>query len=110
MKISEQLKAAKAKIASPANWTQELYAKDAEGVACRGNNPKATCFCSLGALQAVNNSYGDTASQPAINVLKTFMGGDVPEFNDSATHPQVMEAFDKAIMYATQLENMNENK
>lgn len=105
MKISDQLKAAKAIIASPSKWLQGAYAKDANGFACRGDNPQATCFCSLGALQAVNNCYSDAPSQPAISVLKQFMGGDVPEFNDSATHEQVMEAFDKAIA-AAEKENL----
>jgi hypothetical protein len=104
MKVSQQLKAAKAIIASPSKWLQGAYAKDADGFYMRGNNTNAVCFCSLGALQAVNQTDSDAPSQPAIAVLKQFMGGDVPEFNDSATHEQVLEAFDKAIAAAEEQE------
>lgn len=111
MKVSEILKAAKAVIEKPENWTQNFYAKDAEGFDVMGNDSLATCFCSLGAIQKIVN-YNDhpghgtspNEAKSAVELLnkvtKELSGMLMASFNDVATHDGVMEAWDKAIAQA----------
>ena len=51
MKPSQQLRAAKALISKPENWTQDEYAKNSDGDGTDVNDDDAVCFCALGAVQ-----------------------------------------------------------
>lgn len=48
--ISEILIGARALIADPAHWTQEVHARDKNGMPVVPTDPDATCFCADGAL------------------------------------------------------------
>lgn len=105
MKTSEFLIKAKSLIADPENWTQEDYARDSKGDGCFWNEPQATCFCSIGALYKVGGLEKRTYQLPynvkqSCDLLKQQMEGYVPAFNDSHTHEQVMQAWDRAIAQA----------
>lgn len=105
MKVSEVLTEAKALIVDPANWMQGDYTEVREG---------RTCFCSLGAIATVMMSYpesgvtwfGESTATPAARALRSVVGSSVQmhetfaPYNDSHTHSEVMEAFDKAIALA----------
>lgn len=102
MKTSEILIKAKELIANPVYWTQGDYSKEVNGV---------TCFCSLGAIGQVLFKdldsgvtwYGEVTGTQAADLLKAVVGCEIrtgetfAPYNDSHTHDEVMEAFDKAI-------------
>jgi hypothetical protein len=105
MTVVEILKAAKAKIENPDNWTQGFYAKDSDGNTVFGCNERAVCFCALGAVQAVVGDlithnlsanrawhYLDDAVRPGYNRIAVL--------NDKGTHAEVLAAFDRAIAEA----------
>lgn len=100
MKPSEILKAAKAVIENPDKWTQGAFARDTQGNRLPGGyGDEATCFCSLGAVEkATQLDWYDT---PDIVVyLEEAIDDQVAHFNDSASHADVMQMFDKAITLA----------
>jgi hypothetical protein len=112
MKTSEILRAAKAKIAYPSRWCKGVIAKDSNGkevVSGFGKEHNAVQFCSTGAvfysgtigtwrrtMEAAN--FLDTAS----GLPHTDVGSPRPaaRFNDTHTHPEVLEMFDRAIQLA----------
>lgn len=94
MKLSEQLKAAKALIEKPENWLQGKYS-DKNGI------QESTCFCSVGAIHRV---LGNGAHAPDRNALTQAVGKvmgtdytDVTTYNDTHSHAEVMTMWDKAI-------------
>ena len=104
MKHSEALKAAKAVIANPENWTQGWYYKYKNGTSCK-RYEDAECFCSLGALRKVNDCYDDYYLNGTLYLdlaLETLnvKAGSVFIFNDTHSHAEVMALFDKAIELA----------
>jgi len=105
MKTSEVLIQAKALIATPEQWTQGDYEKVVNG---------KPCYCSLGAIGQVSFSnpdsgvtwYGEVGGTQAAKLLRQVVLHDLPPdhtfapYNDSHTHAEVMEAFNKAIYLA----------
>jgi hypothetical protein len=100
MDAVEILKAAKAKIENPANWTQGEFARDENGnKLMSGYSEGAVCFCSLGAIEAViGTDFFD--AEKAYMTIDEVMGGSVANYNDNHTHEEVLSAFDKAIKLA----------
>lgn len=99
MKISEQLKSARALIDTPSKWLQGQYG---DGNASEFEN--STCFCSLGAIHRAmgNGMYAPDKNTLSIALGKA-MGGsweDISEFNDGNEHETVMAAWDEAIRLA----------
>jgi hypothetical protein len=102
MTTLETLKAAREKIADPARWTQDWFAKriDEDGTFkdTDATSSAAVCWCSSGAIRAVLgvDDFGfineDFAVPFGFNTL-----GDLENFNDTHTHPEVLRAFDEAI-------------
>lgn len=99
MNTVEILTKAKQLIADPLNWTQGDYTEERDD---------RTCYCALGAIGKVVgcNWWGDVHNGQPAKLLKTVVSGDLKEgetfapYNDSHTHSEVMEAFDKAIALA----------
>lgn len=56
IKPIEECKTVAELLASPERWIKNSWAKDAEGNAMFGNNPKAVCFCLGGAIHRI---YGE---------------------------------------------------
>lgn len=105
MKPSECLKAAKKLIENEENWIKGAYALDNEDNEVFGNDKKACKFCSLGALQCVQN----TTDLPSLYTYLKQVASPVSItwFNDENSHQEVMQMFDKAIELAEKDENEN---
>lgn len=96
MKYSDYLKAAKALIDSPEKWTQGEYWRDAEGNSV--DRPvDAACMCSMGALLATPGPAGPVACN---YLMEACNDQCVVEFNDTHSHAEVMQMWDKAIELA----------
>lgn len=101
MKTVDVLMKAKEIIQDPSNWMQGDY-----------SNPERTCFCSLGAIAEAlglcdeHHSDQHIDQHPASKLLHKVVGADLDsvytfaKYNDSHTHAEVMQAFDKAIELA----------
>jgi hypothetical protein len=98
-------------ITIPANWTQRAAARDGDGFGTGALNEVACSFCSVGAiLRAHGNLNHDSSStvghrlySDAIFILSRGMSEvdanstTVPQFNDTKTHSEVLQAFDITI-------------
>ena len=105
MKPSELLIKAQAVIADPRRWTQDVYAKDAEGQVTKTLSPDAVCWCSLGALEKVaheENANGACfAATEYLAVVSEECGySGISDFNDNSSHEVVMKVWDEAIKLA----------
>ena len=116
MKTSEILKAGKALIIDPKNWTQGAYFRNAEGAVIIRLSTEiipigVACMCSYGALRVVNNKpndfglIGEDYLRIAVNSIDNNTRA-VDIYNDHHTHSEVMELWDKA----TQLAEEDEKK
>jgi hypothetical protein len=79
-------------------WTQETYARTADGDGTDVDDPKASCFCSLGAIWAVSFAHGGQLG--AITAVERAMNsGNLVGWNDAPgrTKEEVLSAFDRAI-------------
>ncbi|KQS84282.1 hypothetical protein [Rhizobium sp. Leaf383] len=106
--IYSVLERAQSLIRDPKNWAKEAYARDENGsdVTERDCNlyeatdPRATCWCSVGAVLKVADLPISTDNHPALSLLEKAAGGSgpglIPEVNDGSTHAEIMALFDKA--------------
>jgi len=87
MKTYEVLEKALARIEDEKNWCQGSY------------GPKKGPNCAVGALvyAEATRSIHDRPVAEALVALGAFTGGSLVDFNDSRTHPEVVELFQKAI-------------
>ncbi len=104
MKVSEQLKAAKALIDAPEKWIQGASAIDANENHCSAQDVEAVCFCSIGAIARITGV--SSRFLPVRAYLKISMGDFISHFNDTHSHIEVMAMFDKAISLAEGDENV----
>lgn len=101
MNTVEILIKAKELIQDPANWMQGDYTEERDG---------HTCYCALGAIGKVIGAdwWSAVFNTQASKILQAVVSADIKEgetfapYNDSHTHSEVMEAFDKAIERAKQ--------
>jgi hypothetical protein len=105
MKTSEILRAAKALIEDPAHWVQGTYGRQTRESTehLLGDDPRTTCWCSVGAIQKVMGMYHEYTTEALLDkVSKNLHGVGIINFNDRATttHAQVMEVWDAAIAKA----------
>jgi hypothetical protein len=109
MKNSEILIAAKALIATPAQWTKDSCARDGNGRSVEGalvdegkiGFPGASCFCTYGAMyEVLGREPGKNCD--AWDYLEDAVGISPISFNDSPDrgHSDVLEMFNKAIALA----------
>lgn len=100
--ILDDLKAIKSLIEKPGSWIQNDYAKDEYGMTTHSNSPTAVCFCTLGAMKrtiAMGSHNVGNRRADVIEALERFMdGASIPDFNDHATHEEVIEVINKAIV------------
>ena len=107
MKTVDVLVKAKELIQDPTKWMQGDFTNDEQ-----------TCFCGLGAIASVSSlDYYQVNSSDAGNYLRLAAISlddhhdcelSFAPFNDSHSHTEVMQAFDKAIELATLKEIANE--
>lgn len=103
MKTSEILKAAKAKIADPANWIKGDSARNRDGWSVPAASDSAVCWCAIGAIWAVVEPTDKVTQTQAEKLLSTRGDGEgIGTWNDAptTTHFDVMRRFDLAIAQA----------
>ena len=91
-------------ISDPKRWTQGAYARDAHGRQTYWGDPAAVCWCASGAISkatkltpaqsAMNRDLVDQAQAELDSAIDHY---GVFTFNDSRTHKEVLEMFDRAI-------------
>lgn len=104
-------------IAKPENWTQECLSRDQTGETCSPEEPVATCWCSLGALTHVVRTLPQPKSDTNYRLRASdnyglahqlladaCPGGSVVKWNDSHTHPEVLDLWDQVIERTKQQE------
>lgn len=115
MTAADILKAAKARIADPANWVQTNYAVNAEGVSVGEADPEACKFCAKGAMYAALwASFSPDALLPEESrqafmigsallndaALQNYHRMSIISVNDDLGHDAVMRCYDAAIQEA----------
>ncbi len=96
--VKEVLITTKQRISNEKHWCQGALAQNADGKYIAPQDPRATNFCALGSLIALD--IEETTYYQAWDCLITELPGNVrslSSFNDNSTHKQVLELFDKAI-------------
>lgn len=111
MQLSDFLIKAKAVISEESKWTQGFYAKASDGTFVESKSEKATCHCSLGAIEKVSGPDISWQNRALVRdaekaLSKAMGGGEVAAFNDSKTHEEVMKAWDLAIVTAITEESL----
>ena len=104
MKPSEMIKACKAKISTPAQWTTSSFARTKDGFPVMPRSKEAVCFCSLGAIENVY-LFNSLPYRIVKSRLEVALDGRITAFNDTHTHEEVMSVWDKAIATAEATES-----
>lgn len=101
MTILELLKATRALISNPANWTQDCCARNKDGAETGALNPTAVQWCSAGALIKCRDDKV-VVHYRAYDLLEDLLTSEtLIEFNDHHTHSEVLALFDQAIERAS---------
>ena len=100
------IKAARALITKPENWTTGVFARNDVLDEVDPTDETATCFCTLGALAKVADDNDDHLNQSRI-IQKMYAytdthGKSIASFNDAFGHAEVLRMFDAV---TTELEN-----
>lgn len=88
----------KARASIAEGWTQNIYARDAQGESVSSKAESAVCWCAAGAM--AKHVRGDGSQSEAYALLMLAMHcTDIAAWNDSAkrTQAEVLAAFDLAI-------------
>jgi hypothetical protein len=94
----ETLKAARQLISTPDSWTQEVFARDKDGLRVDAQSEEAVCFCSFGAIERFTGCKNlSEVEQHLDNVCEKYFRTNVISFNDTHTHAEVLALFDAAI-------------
>jgi len=82
-------------LADPARWTQDTWARSANGSVAKWGDKQACKFCMMGAIFRV---YGPRYEPAMWRRLHDSLGGSVSQFNDAPerTHAEVLEAVRRA--------------
>ncbi len=108
--LIEKLKLGRALITDRDHWTQGAYARmtsdnesaltTLKGIQCMSHSPRATCWCSVGAVKKVA-FYQMYEAQLYRELLKTVTDNStyesVEQFNDSSSHEAVLAMWDATI-------------
>ena len=100
--IARTLIRARALIALEDRWIRGRFACTDRGTSVDATNPKAVCFCMLGALQHVTNSrhkYETAEYDAAEFLMRRTVLATLAWWNDQTgrTHAEVLAAFSRAI-------------
>lgn len=94
--VLDLLRAARERISAPERWTQGRSARDATGFGVVSTDPSAVCWCAFGAVLACpSDSLSAGAALSALD--DEAPGGSASAFNDTATHAEVLDLFDRTI-------------
>ncbi len=102
MASADILRAARARIEDPKNWTKNVLARDTRGREVPADDPRACRWCAYGALIAEGKSITSdeghllrVASRSAFNIGVPCVNDD-----DDKGHPAIIQVFDAAIAAA----------
>jgi len=99
MNTVEILKAARQVISDAKSWTQGTFARDANGKVA--SIRFGDCFCSVGAIAKVTDrNLVEPCPRAVIEALGVRSHAELARFNDSHTHSEVLDLFDRAIARA----------
>ncbi|GAA0235791.1 hypothetical protein LNAOJCKE_0912 [Methylorubrum aminovorans] len=102
MASADILRAARARIEDPKNWTAGQFARTLEGHPVTARSKKAVCWCALGAVAA--EADGNDERLAALLLFKSsealFGEEDISIVNDGCGHEAVLKVFDAAIAVA----------
>lgn len=97
----EFLKAVRALIEKPENFTTGDWARDSEGNGVDVDDPRATCFCTLGAMRKIAATKSDWATkcdiEPHLYAYAGKYGMTTAGYNDVRGHTAVLDMFDSII-------------
>lgn len=99
MRVSEQLRAAKALIADPKNWTRGAFARSAFDNVIGPETEGACKWCAVGALYKVGDVHG-RAGNLLWDAAAKIGRGHPALVNDELGHATVLRMFDLAIAKA----------
>jgi hypothetical protein len=103
---SKLLRAARAKIEREECWTKGVLARDAKDRPLFGlssaSAPTAVCWCAEGAIWAVVKGDYGLGSYLLSELTSALPRGtdQLSEYNDVATHADILDAYDRAIAAA----------
>ena len=105
----EILRATRARIANPDNWTKDGLARNEAGEPVHPEASDACQWCLLGAERSITDSIPDRieANDYIYRALRENVGADLrfmmlSEFNDTRSHEEVLAVLDRAIVLAEQ--------
>ena len=95
------LRAARARIADPKNWTTDTFARDANGWPCSARDKNACRWCAYGALRA-DGYFNDAPATALLSEASQALNcGMLPHaVNDLKGHSAVLKIYDRAIELA----------
>ncbi|MGO7308731.1 hypothetical protein ACCS91_33290 [Rhizobium ruizarguesonis] len=104
----EILTAGRELLSNPDHWTKGVLARDKKGESIGPFDPKASCFCTIGAIHKVVGPQQSELKRQVVGYLIEALdtvhkvSAVVSAFNDhpKTSHEQVLELWDKAIEIA----------
>lgn len=86
-------------LADPARWTKNCFAKDEDGLSVAFDSKRATCWCLAGGIAKVTGADTpfDDGLERVFEEIGLTVNNSVVQFNDFATHEQVVAALDETI-------------
>lgn len=84
-------------------WTQGAFARTAGGLEVDFDDPKASCFCSIGRIRRTADTL--ITSSKAQLYLRSVVGNPVPDWNDA--FERTREQVDAAFLDAAKLAEMD---
>lgn len=112
------LRGARQLISKEENWTQQVCARDANGLEVGPTVAEACSWCTVGAIsysiqqtdRIVDGRRWVTGLiSGIIKEMRPYAQGEVAHFNDHHTHQEVLEVFDQMIFHVEQTWNLKEN-
>jgi hypothetical protein len=100
MASADILRAARARIEDPKNWTSDWYAKAADGRKIASTDVKATCWCALGAMESTGASERGPEAMLLEEAARSLFSRGIIDVNDEFGHGAVLKVYDAAIAAA----------
>ncbi len=102
MNTLETLQAARDLITDPKRWTKGVSARNANGQCTGTHDPLATCWCAWGAICRFGGEPSGAMSPAVVRLtevigLPSTMLTPIFDWNDLASHAEVLAALDGAI-------------
>lgn len=98
MEVQDVLRAAKAIVDDESRLSRRFCAEDRFGIEVPVHSPNAVSFCIIGAIEKADGEDYDI-KRDAREAFRDVICGDrsIARFNKSASHLEIMAAFDRAI-------------